>query len=211
MKMMNICCTVALLGLSPMVLANDGLPLPQSGQKLLQKFDLNQDGVITREEAVQVRNEKFNQADADKNGAVTLSEWQAAQAQRRAAYMAQRFGAMDGDNNGFISQDEFGQGKNPQGRGGNRAARFAQIDSNGDQQISPDELAAQHAARQAKKGDWGQKMFQTLDADQNGEVTLAEMQAIVPLFERFDANQDGKIDGDELQKVGGQCNKRAYK
>lgn len=211
---MKTLTVVLALGLSSVAFAVDTLNPPmmgaqgmQRGQRLLQKFDLNQDGIITREEAQQVRQQNFQQADADNNGAVTVAEWQIAQTQRRAERMAQRFTGLDTDNNGTISEAEFlAGGKNPQGRGLKRANMFQHIDSNGDKQISKEELQARQGERQAQmqaKKNRGGKFFQ-LDSNNDGQVTLAELNAQLPLFDRLDTNKDGKIDAAEIQQMRGQ-------
>ncbi|KEJ89240.1 EF-hand domain-containing protein [Sulfitobacter donghicola] len=75
-------------------------------------------------------------------------------------------------------------------------ARFAQIDANGDGEISAEELQAQVAAR-----------FAAADANKDGALTADEMMAAREgkhkerLLKRFDKNGDGALSGEELDEM----------
>jgi hypothetical protein len=62
----------------------------------------------------------------------------------------------------------------PAARDAARASAFAAADANGDGALSPAEFATFRQLMEQHRAD---KMFQHLDADGNGTVTLAELQA----------------------------------
>lgn len=110
----------------------------------------------------------ITQADANHDGNITRAEWDAA----RAA----RFTQEDADHNGSLSAAERphwggnnGGGQPPAGGpppGGGEHHRMMNADSNNDGNVSRTEYDAQSAA-----------MFQRLDADSNGTINAAELQA----------------------------------
>lgn len=85
--------------------------------------------------------------------------------------------------------------------------RFGQIDTNGDGQVTTDEMRAQAAAR-----------FAAADADGNGALTREEISASMQernkdrLLKRFDSNGDGALSAEELASAdAGRMGKRAGK
>lgn len=91
--------------------------------------------------------------------------------------------------------------------GEQREARFAQIDTNSDGQVTADELTAQAAAR-----------FAAADANNDGALTLDEMKAAAQemhkdrMLKRLDANKDGTLSDDEMAKANeGRMGKRMTK
>ncbi|MFL1462067.1 EF-hand domain-containing protein [Roseococcus sp. DSY-14] len=118
----------------------------------------------------------FERLDANRDGRVAWDEaWAVAQ---------ERFGAADADRNGSLSFAEFGNLRAP-GRDGAAAQPGPR----------PEHLQRGSERRAA--------MFRALDANSDGNLTLAEMQA--PLSARFramDANGDGAVDRAELPRMG---------
>lgn len=75
---------------------------------------------------------------------------------------------------------------------------FQELDTNGDGQVTKEEIQAHSAQR-----------FTNADADGDGQLSLEEMQAaaqqrandrVAKMFEKRDANQDGFLSEDELPK-----------
>lgn len=110
--------------------------------------------------------------------------------------------------------------------GGQRAAHFAQIDTNGDGQLTAAELSAQAATRFAAadangdgaltpvemaasaKGKRREKMLERFDADSNGTLSESEIatamegrmgKRIAKRFERLDADKSGSLTLAEMQ------------
>jgi Ca2+-binding EF-hand superfamily protein len=80
------------------------------------KFDLDKDGYVTREELTQAREtrhghmkahmeERFKEADSNGDGQLSLDE-----AQAKMPKLAERFSALDADKNGMLTKDELKRG-----------------------------------------------------------------------------------------------------
>lgn len=110
------------------------------------------------------------------------------------------FAELDADGNGAVTLEEM------QAAGENR---FAAADANGDGALSRDELLAQGQERVETRVD---QMLERVDADGDGQVTLAEMEAAredrgdrggrghgrrgpnpARIFERLDTDGDGTV------------------
>lgn len=112
------------------------------------------------------------------------------------AMMIEMFRSLDSDGDGAVSQDELAAA--------GPAAAFAQADANGDGALEADELTAFHDARQAaREARRQQMMLQRFDADNDGKLSLEELQAGARggpqrLFDRLDADDDGVVTAEEL-------------
>lgn len=83
-----------------------------------------------------------------------------------------------------------------------KAERFASADTNGDNLITFEEFEAQAEAQKAKRqAERRERMFARLDADSDGYVTMAEMDAAKgkrgdrgeKMFDRIDTDGDGVL------------------
>ena len=97
----------------------------------IKKADANKDGVIELKEIEQLRQNRFDRFDADKNGSVTPEEIEKvvrARVERMSKRIVRRF---DADRNGTITKEEF-----------NRFAkeRFTWMDLNDDGKITGEEM-----------------------------------------------------------------------
>lgn len=77
------------------------------GAMMMERFDLNEDGQITREEIVQVRDEKLKQFDADQSGSLSLNEFEGLWLDIVRERMVDRFQKLDGDGDGEVTQSEI--------------------------------------------------------------------------------------------------------
>lgn len=85
--------------------------------------------------------------------------------------------------------------------------RFAARDENGDGALSKDEMLKGSSARAERRA---QRMLDRLDANDDGQLTLAELSAREGrgrMFERFDANDDGAISQAEFEEARGKMRK----
>jgi Ca2+-binding EF-hand superfamily protein len=101
------------------------------GPNLIQQFDTNDDGKLTQAEIDAARQARVTEFDADKNGALSLEEYQALWLDAMQRAMVRAFQAHDADGDGSVTIVEF-------------QARFADIvedlDRNGDGELTRDEL-----------------------------------------------------------------------
>lgn len=81
-------------------------------------------------------------------------------------------------------------------------ARFSEVDTNGDGNISAEELAA---ASERAKEERITKMIEKRDTNGDGVLSQAEMQPDTDrtdrMFERLDANDDGVISAEEFEQM----------
>jgi Ca2+-binding EF-hand superfamily protein len=107
----------------------------------------------------------WQKLDKDSDGRVSRAEADGAPHGK----LASRFDAIDGNKDGFLTQDEFraAHGKKREQRGAQMQERLKEADINGDGQISLDEAQAK-LPRLAPR-------FNDLDADKNGMLSAEEL------------------------------------
>ncbi len=164
-------------------------------EKLLTRFDSNQDGQISKSEVEEVKTGFFNKADQNADGQLTKEEFSTLHDENQQAQMEAKFAALDSNNDGSLSLAEMMKGKT----GARAEARFNRVDSNGDGQVTLEEMAAMGAARGEKQVD---NQFTRLDTDKDGVVSQAEFLSGDKFFERADSNSDGVVSSEELQQQG---------
>ena len=147
-------------------------------------------GPTTRAELVTKIKERFAEADANKDGAVTKAEfdariaakkqeWQAKRAERRS----EMFAKLDTDKNGQLSQQEFNTRPERGEYGGKGGHRWG---------------GGHHRGMMFGMGRGGDGWFERMDANKDGKVTLAEASAKpLEMFDKADANKDGTLTPEE--------------
>ncbi|MEE4011586.1 EF-hand domain-containing protein [Roseibium sp. FZY0029] len=78
----------------------------QRAERLFERFDVNEDGAITKAEIEKIRTQEFASADADSNGEISLEEFKAAFLTRSNDRMVRAFQFMDRDGDGTVTQEE---------------------------------------------------------------------------------------------------------
>lgn len=163
--------------------------------KHFEKLDTNADGKISAEEFSTHQAARFQTADSDKNGKVTLAELKAARDKHAKDRFANRLSRLDQNQDGKISRDEAKQMSDD---------KFNRVDANSDGVLSQEELSNMrgkphgHDKGKGKKHAPGARMWEHLDQDGDGAVTLAEMKSSAPFFARFDTNKDGFVTREEM-------------
>ncbi len=105
----------------------------KKGQKMMNWFDANKDGTITREEFISAHETRFTAANPDGSGEITLDRWlETRQGQGYRSDRAEaRFKRLDINNDGVLTREEMMQ---------TAERRFAQMDQNRDGIITADEV-----------------------------------------------------------------------
>jgi len=119
--------------------------------------DANNDGVVDRDE-FRGKDEHFDKIDADGDGQLTKEECKAAKKARRGEHGKKRFEKRDANSNGVIDRDEFG-GKDE---------RFAKMDTDGNGELTHEEIKAAHKARRAQRGERGERGEGSKGRDRRG-------------------------------------------
>lgn len=112
-----------------------------------------------------------------------------------------RFRLLDQDNNGHVDAEEAR-------RVGLNDSLFASIDRDDDGKVSRDEVTSYFQRQQAAAArrlmlqvtDDGQQLFELLDKDRDGRLSLREMRAAAGLIDTVDANRDGSLAGSEIPR-----------
>lgn len=160
--------TLMIGGLAALALA--GPALAQDGAHGPGRGDTDGDGRISRAEFLAVAFQRFDAADADRDGILTPGEAQAAREAVRVQLRGRVFEHLDADDDGTISRAEFDAGaERRDGRGQGR-----------------------RGWARGRRG-WGRE----LEAD---GVTRAEVEARASArFERLDANRDGFLSAEDRE------------
>ncbi len=160
-RTMILAAGLALLAV-PMATAQPG-PAQGAGpggrgpERMFQQLDTNSDGRVTREEALGWVASRFQQADTDRDGALSLAEFQAVRAGTRP-------------NASPNASPNTGPKPNPNPETGlarsgeRRAAMFRALDANADGRLTLEEVRPAVEAR-----------FRAADANSDGVVTREEL------------------------------------
>ncbi len=138
----------------------DGQRGKRDPQEVFTKFDANKDGQLEKSEVKGKLAKRFTQIDADNNGYITMAELEAAPRPQRGK----------------------GNKGNGEGRNGERPDPkevFAKLDTNEDGQLAKSEVKGRM-----------QNHFDEIDTDNNGFITLQELEA-APKPQRGQGNRGG--------------------
>jgi len=98
--------------------------------RMIETFDTNGDGGVTQEEIITMRRTRLSEFDANNDGSLDLSEYQALWLDAMRERMVDQFQAHDDDGDGLVTVEEFNE-------------RFANLvkrrDSNGDGVLNADD------------------------------------------------------------------------
>lgn len=164
------------------------------GMKMaFERYDSNQDGVITQEEVDAVVVERFGELAGDDN-TITLDQYREAWMERSSDRQVRAFQRLDRDGDGSVTQAEYD----------NASERmFNRLDRDGNGELTrvtrdADKSAKRSGDRDGKKsaqrsGGHGKKGMRGGSRRGGGHVAM--------LMERFDVDKDGKITRAEFDEV----------
>lgn len=147
-------------------------------RQAFQRYDTNQDGVITQEEVDAASLERFGSI-AGADGSVTLEEYTAAWIERSARPRVRAFQRLDLDGDGNVTRAEFDTASD-------RA--FARLDRDGNGELTRQAQRTADSAGQSQRGgsNRGEGQRRMGGGRHHGG-------GVVALMERFDLDKDGKI------------------
>ena len=122
---------------------------PRGPEDMFEKFDLNADDEITREEIENAKAARFASADSDGDGLISAEEMQAQMAANIEKHQQAMFSRRDADKDGFLSADEMQGGR----RGEMHERMFERADANEDGKITREEAEAMHERMQERRGE----------------------------------------------------------
>ena len=177
------------------------------GLRHFDRADADKDGKVTRAEFDAARAARFAGIDANKDGALEVSELRAWRRTWPSRLRDARFKALDADSDGKIGADEFVA---------QRKEAFARIDANKDGRVDKAEFDAafekmreralmHYGAHRGKRHHrWhkrhGHGMKRRPDLNGDGKVTRAEFDAVSQMiFLRLDADADGAVTRKEMR------------
>ena len=224
---MNRKIIAALLGAS--LLAGGGAYAAQQSQPQtpspprgpMMHADVNNDGIVTRDEVLAGVDARFARKDTNKDGQISPEERRAARPDRGPGRHGQRLNAtnrwapilerFDADKDGKLSdaerttarttlEAERGAGKGD--REARRAKMLERFDTDKDGKLSDAERTAAREARKGMRG--GHHRHGPGRIDTNGDKLISREEsraAALAMFDRVDANKDGRIDSAEREAV----------
>lgn len=124
-------------------------PMGGGPARLIERFDTNKDGKITKEEIDAVQVERFKGAAGDGNAAMSLTEFETLYNAEHRERMVRAFQRLDRDGDGQVTKEEFDRMS---------SMMLTRMDRNGDGALSPEdrpERGERHGERHGERGGWG--------------------------------------------------------
>ncbi|WP_323054694.1 calcium-binding protein [Roseibium salinum] len=169
-------------------------------ERLFERFDANDDGVITEAEIEEVRSQSFASADADGSGDISLEEARAEFLTRSNDRMVRAFQFIDKDGDGSVSQQEADQAAN-------RMFNMLDRDGNGTvEQVrgqrgpgAEDDERGRRGSGHRYGGHGGRMFLGMFDTDADGKVSREDFDARRgELFALADTDGDGSFSLDDF-------------
>ncbi|MEO3998855.1 hypothetical protein [Mesorhizobium sp. CAU 1732] len=198
--------------------------LAAAGERAAARFERmkpNEDGIVTRtgREAGRLHRDGPRTERRDGRAEMTQEE----RAERRSARVTEQFERLDTNSDGMISPEEFAAGQEARGErfAQRREERAERREARAERRAEmPEAMRDVHAKMRDMMRDGmnlegfsglmqerASAMFDTLDADGNGELSAKEFVAKVPeraerVFARMDRNEDGLVTSEDRPRGG---------
>jgi Ca2+-binding EF-hand superfamily protein len=168
-----------------------------SVQARFAKVDADRDGFVTRAEAdARIAEARERRGDRMEQRRGRMEQRRERMTERRAEMRAGIFDRIDADKNGSISRSEFEA--HASARAERRAERRGPDGMRGGRGMRHGRMMRHRGPGAMAGGRFGGAMFERMDSDHDGRVSLAEASArALEMFDRADANRDGTVTMEE--------------
>ncbi len=154
-------------------------------ERLLERFDANKDGKITKDELQAALRAEYGKYNTGKDDKLTLAQYEKLWSDRMMERRVRAFQRYDINGDGKISLEEF---QRPMAR---MASRMSKSD---DGIIDLDKMG--------RRGPFMKERLGAIDTDKDGKITRAEIDAARKgQFEKYDTNKDGALSADEFEAL----------
>jgi len=154
----------------------------------LEKFDVNKDGKVSKEEFKSYMGKRFQRMDVDKDDVITIDELGQYERGQQNKSKKSKLARLDSDGNGSISKEEFIAPRIKQ-----IEKKFLKLDKNKDGKLTTDEFAKKKIQHSA--------LFENIDANKDGKISNEEKDAALDrLFNRLDQDKDQIVTEKEVKE-----------
>ena len=214
MKSVSLLLAAGLIGLTAAAAPANA----HRGLRMFDRADADKDGKVTAAEFAAARDARFSGIDANKDGALEVSELRAWTRTWPARFRDARFKALDTDGDGKVGPEEYVA---------RRKAAFARIDADKDGTVDKAEfdaafekvrerMLAHYGAHRGKRHHrWRKRrshdMERRLDLNGDGKVTRAEFDTVGRImFLRLDGDGDGAVTRKEMRMAYRRFDRRGH-
>ncbi|MBM3501191.1 MAG: hypothetical protein FJX74_21280, partial [Armatimonadetes bacterium] len=162
---------------------------PPSIDQVFERFDLNRDGKLTKDELPEPVAERIMKADADGDGAVTKEELEQARRKMGGRFIDKLFERFDANQDGKLTKEELPA---------QFAEKLMQADADGDGAVTKEELQAAREKLGPRPG--ATVLFRHFDKDGDGRLAASEVpQVAQERLLQADADGDGGVTPEEIR------------